>query len=176
MNITENYFALFNLPVAYDLDSQLLSERYRQLQRSYHPDRFASASAQERRLSIQYSALINQAFTTLQSPLERAQYLLQLRNGEQSEPQGEMDPAFLMQQMQLRESLGQVREQENPLGALEQLAQQVAESLGNLQQQFGAALEGDDLQRARILFTEMQFLAKLEQEIQALEGDLLDAG
>ena len=40
-DFTQNYFQLFDLPVQFDVDSPTLGERYRQLQRELHPDRFA---------------------------------------------------------------------------------------------------------------------------------------
>ena len=78
MDLTQNHFELFGLPVAFDIDSQQLAERYRELQRTLHPDRYASASAQEQRLAVQYSGLVNEAYSTLNRPLSRALYLLGL--------------------------------------------------------------------------------------------------
>ena len=50
-----NPFALFDLPVVFQVDSELLNERYLALQKSLHPDNFSAASAQEQRLAIQIS-------------------------------------------------------------------------------------------------------------------------
>ena len=77
-DLSKDYFELFGLPVAFDIDSNDLAVRYRQLQRQFHPDRFASAPAAERRLSVQMTAQINAAFQTLKDPVARARYLLGL--------------------------------------------------------------------------------------------------
>ena len=77
--LKQNHFQLFSLPEQYRLEHSQLDARYRDLQRSVHPDRFASASDQERRLSVQHAAQINEAFETLRDPLKRGRYLLQLR-------------------------------------------------------------------------------------------------
>ena len=53
LDFSKNYFALFELPEHYDLDTADLAERYRELQRVVHPDRYANASEQERRLAVQ---------------------------------------------------------------------------------------------------------------------------
>ena len=37
-----DYFTLFGLPARYQLDTQALSLRFQDLQRQYHPDKFAS--------------------------------------------------------------------------------------------------------------------------------------
>ena len=62
-DFSKSYFELFDMPVEYDVDMGKLQSRYRELQRLTHPDRFASASDQERRLSVQQAALINEAYT-----------------------------------------------------------------------------------------------------------------
>ena len=79
MSLTQNFFELFDIPVAFQIDSGLVAERYRKLQQALHPDRFANASDSERRLSVQRTAQVNEAFQTLKSPLLRARYLLQLK-------------------------------------------------------------------------------------------------
>ena len=48
--LTQNYFDIFSLPRRYGLDRGGLDARYRDLQRSVHPDRFASGSDHERRV------------------------------------------------------------------------------------------------------------------------------
>lgn len=47
-----NPSALFDLSVAFDIDWELLSNRYLVLQKSVHPDNFAHSSAQEQRLAM----------------------------------------------------------------------------------------------------------------------------
>jgi molecular chaperone HscB len=77
-DFNKNYFELFNLPVEFGIDRALLSERYRRLQQDMHPDRYATASAQQQRIAVQYSALVNEAYATLNKPLSRALYLLKM--------------------------------------------------------------------------------------------------
>ena len=74
----QNYFQLFDLPRQFHLDSAELGARFRQLQGQLHPDRFTSKSQHEQRIAVQYSAFVNQAYTALRKPLERAFYLLEL--------------------------------------------------------------------------------------------------
>lgn len=53
-----NYFSLFSLPVRYDLDTQVLAGRYQDLQRQYHPDRFAAGDAKEQAQALTMAATI----------------------------------------------------------------------------------------------------------------------
>ena len=72
MDITSNYFDIFGLPVGYEIDLNLLAERYRSLQRQFHPDKYTGKPAREQRLAEQYASVLNQAYSELKSPLQRA--------------------------------------------------------------------------------------------------------
>src|SRR5580765_3338341 len=79
VNLNQNHFELFGLPVSFAVDTAALEARYHELQREVHPDRFAAASGAERRLSMQLATRVNEAYRTLKSPLKRAVYILQSR-------------------------------------------------------------------------------------------------
>lgn len=102
-----NPFALFDLPVAFQVDSALLNERYLALQKSLHPDNFSATSAQEQRLAIQKSAEINDALRILKDPITRADSIIAINTGETENPEekSNKDIDFLMQQMEWRETL-----------------------------------------------------------------------
>jgi molecular chaperone HscB len=113
-----NYFELLGLPVSFEIDPRQLNDNYRKIQKSIHPDKFANASDMERRLSVQKTAQINDAFQTLKIPLKRAIYLLSLTAYELSENDNSLATGFLMEQMELRENLAAVSSAEQPLDAL----------------------------------------------------------
>lgn len=105
-----NFFEIFDLTPGFEIDLELLTARYRELQRLVHPDKYAQASDQDRRLAIQMAANINDAFRTLKDPVERALYLLRLKEVVvDDESARRLDPEFLMEQMELREALSEVR-------------------------------------------------------------------
>jgi molecular chaperone HscB len=172
-DLSKNYFELFGLPVTFDLDVADLAARYRDLQRRFHPDRFASASGPERRLSLQLTAQVNAAFQTLKDPVARARYLLGLQGidtGEDTDTA--MDTAFLMEQMELRESLAEAREAADRHARLESLRQRVEGEFETrtalLRTRFAENSEPARRQ-ARNLVREMQFLQKLAHEVEELE-------
>lgn len=169
-----NHFDLFGLPVGYALDRDLLAERYRALQSAVHPDRFASASDQERRLSMQASTRVNEAFQTLKDPLQRALYLLTLYPD--PGPRGfTQDPAFLMEQMELRETLAEARGARDPLatvaGVLDHIARAERAIGAELTRLFPAPTP-EDLAAARAAVHKLQFLHKCQRDAEALEADL----
>jgi molecular chaperone HscB len=172
-DLGKSYFELFDLPSTFDLDAADLASRYRELQRRFHPDRFASASEPERRLSLQLTAQVNAAFQTLKDPVARARYLLALQGVDTGEDTDTaMDPAFLMEQMELRESLAEAREAADRHARLETLRQRVDEEFEArsvlLRTRF-AENSGPARRQARNLVREMQFLQKVAHEVEELE-------
>ena len=172
-DLGKNYFELFDLPITFDLDVADLAARYRDLQRRFHPDRFASASESERRFSLQLTAQVNAAFQTLKDPVARARYLLGLQGVDTGEDTDTaMDTAFLMEQMELRESLAEARDATDRNARLASLRQRVDEEFearsALLRTRFA---ENSELARrqARNLVREMQFLQKLAHEVEELE-------
>jgi molecular chaperone HscB len=166
----EDYFSLFGLPRSFDVDTQDLASRYRELQRQVHPDKFAHAPEQERRLSMQMTTRINEAFQTLKDPLTRGRYLLQLAGVEtDEETDTRMDGAFLVEQMELRERLDEVDEQDDPSSALAAMYDEIDARLRTRVDGLCAALAEDAhsaRMRARELVREMQFLRKLLKEVE----------
>ena len=175
MDFTSNYFEMFGLPVNYQVDLSLLADRYRSMQRKFHPDRYASKPAQEQRLAVQYAAVINQAYTELSSPLLRAQYLLSLQNMEGvGDVQITRDPQFLMQQIELREQLADLSEANDAFAILDEVAGQAESDYVGLQQVFDQQYSRSEFQYAAETVAKMQFFSKLLNETEQLEQELDD--
>ncbi len=173
----KNHFELFGLPVSFDLDVNDLAARYRDLQRHVHPDKFANASDAERRMSLQMAALINEAFQTLKDPVQRGRYLLKMRGiGVDDETDTSMDSAFLMEQMEWRENLDEVKQVKNPHKQLAELANQIEQRMQQTVDQFRSAFSAETpegMKQARNFSREMQFLEKMRREIDSLEEELI---
>jgi len=172
-----NYFELFALPTGFEIDIPSLSERYQDLQRSFHPDRFTNATDRERRLSMQQASIINEAYQVLKDPLKRAQYLLALKGIDVSgESNTMMDTSFLMQQMELREALDDIMDAAEPLEALENftadIETQIKELIQMLQGHFSSNTD-ESLSQAAGLSLQLQFLYRLRDEAEDREEALL---
>ncbi len=174
---SQNLFELFGLPAVFELDRADLDQRYRKLQSTVHPDRFASASDQERRLSVQQAANINEGYRVLKDPLQRGRYLLELRGYSfKDEHHTTSDPAFLMEQMELRETLGELRGAEDPLAAVAELQDQIGRRYDELVTELATTLSSDEhsLEQGADQVLKLQFFRKLQDEAAALEADLED--
>jgi molecular chaperone HscB len=91
------------------VDIPALEKQFRELSLRLHPDRFAQADVRERRLSLEQSTALNEAYKTLKDPSRRAFYLLKLHgvdlDREDAGAQRDMPVEFLEEVMELREEL-----------------------------------------------------------------------
>jgi molecular chaperone HscB len=121
MNLQSTDFELFQLPVQFAQPRELIDTRWKELQREAHPDKFAAQGAAAQRLAMQWSVRINEAYQRLKDPLKRASYLCELYGAHiNAENNTAMPPAFLIQQMEWRETL----EDATSLAQLEELAEE----------------------------------------------------
>lgn len=178
-DFSRNYFELFGMPVGFLVDGGELAVRYRELQKVVHPDRFAASGEHSQRLSLQWATRVNEAFETLRDPLRRARYLLELRGVEIDPGRHTLnDPAFLMQQMELREALGAVRAAPDPQAAMDDLLREIGTLIRQQVAQLAVLFEEstpEQLDAAIDAVQRMQFLDKLHAEAEAIEADLEEA-
>ena len=106
------YFDILGLPRRYALDPAVLEGRYRELTREWHPDRHSRAPAGERVRILQRATDLNEAYRTLRSDATRGAYLLKLHGVDinaEGPGQPKVDPAFLLDILELREALAEAR-------------------------------------------------------------------
>lgn len=169
----KNYFAIFNLPVAFNIDLNIVAGEFRELQKAVHPDRFAQGSDQERLLAVQKTSQVNQAYQTLRDPVARAQYMLQLQGVETSaETDTTMDSDFLMEQMEIREAIAEVRDQSDPLAELDKLSAVLRSKLASLAENFTSDFDKKSYEQAREIVRKMQFVTKAQAEIAEIAEEL----
>ncbi len=175
--LTHNYFELFDLPVAYQIDLKDLAARYRRLQQEVHPDKFAHASDQEKRLAMQQAAHVNSAYQHLKVPLARGLYLLELSGhalDEKGTGNAMMDPDFLFAQMALRERLENIPQGDDPIEQLEGFMTELEQAKADFYGEFKAALDKQHWESAQEIARKLQFYDKLHEESLLLEEQLFD--
>ncbi len=170
-----NPFALFDLPVAFQVDSALLNERYLALQKSLHPDNFSAASAQEQRLAIQKSAEINDALRILKDPITRADSIIAINTGETENPEEKSnnDIDFLMQQMEWRETLENIENRQDT-DELTAFAKEINKIRHAILSELSTVLDAQHWDIARAITDKLRFIKKLQAEIERVEETLLD--
>ena len=172
---SKNYFEIFNLPLTYDIDLTKAGELFLELQKKVHPDRYASAGDQEKRIAMQQTSLINQAFQTLKNPVARAQYMLKLKGLDMdSETDTTMDAAFLMEQMEFRESIAEVQDNSDPLAELDKMSADLKNKLEDLMNDFTLSFSEASYDAGREIVRKMQFIIKAKKEVDELSEKLED--
>jgi molecular chaperone HscB len=166
----DDYFALFQLKPQFKIDRQALESAYLTVQQKVHPDMHAQASDSDKRVSMQLSALANSAYRILMNPIQRGLYMCG-RNGvdPQLETNTAMPAQFLMQQMEWREALDDVRDQPSKL---DELYKEVEQTRANLLKEVEATIDGANnyelaAKQLRALLFIDKFSAELEDAISA---------
>jgi molecular chaperone HscB len=166
-------FSTLGAPRRFDLDLGSLEKTHRELSRALHPDRFAQASASERRSALERAADVNEAWRMLRDPIRRAEALFRLEGaavGEANEPKA--SPAFLMEVMDDREALAEARGKRD-LGKVKKLGEAMAARAKAVEAKLGAAFGGgaiglDAAKAALPLLGELRFYKRFLDEVSAI--------
>ena len=161
----QNHFDLFQLPARFTLDVKALDAAYRDVQGQVHPDRFVNATDAEKRVAMQWATRANEAYQTLKNPQKRARYLCEMNGVDlRTESNTAMPMAFLMQQMEWREALGEARADKD-VPALESLDEQVKAERKSRLELVGRELDAGDFAEAAQGVRALMFLDKFGEEV-----------
>ncbi|MFP4243813.1 MAG: Fe-S protein assembly co-chaperone HscB [Ectothiorhodospira sp.] len=175
LDLKQNHFELLGLPQRFRIDPGALAEAYRRMQSALHPDRFARAGDQARRLAVQGAAQVNEAYATLRDDGRRARYLLELQGmAVDEEKDTAQDPAFLMEQMELREALEAAEQAPRPMEAMDRVTADIDARYEALLRAFEEAFEAGDLAAAKTEVLKIRFFDRLRGEASSLAERLED--
>jgi len=168
IDFAHNHFELFGLPVQFRVDATLLDDRYRELQRDVHPDRYAGDGDAQQRLAMQASARVNEAYRTLKDPVDRGRYMLELAG---IDALAETDTAlalpFLEQQLERREQASDARDA-GDVATLERLVDAIRGESRTRECVLAERLEAHDVDAARADVRELKFLQKVAEDVEAM--------
>ena len=169
IDLAHNYFDLFGLPVRYRYDPGSLERAYRQLQSQVHPDRFAAGSDAQKRVALQSSARVNEAYRALRDPVERARYVLKLHGIDALEETDTALPLdFLERQLERREAAGAAVAARDAR-ALAALVAEIRREAADRELVLAQALDDDHAYAAaRMRVRELKFLQKLTFDLDAM--------
>jgi molecular chaperone HscB len=170
MKLDDNDFELFGVAPRFAQDRAALDARWRALQAEVHPDRFSADGAAAQRVAVQWAVRVNEAYQRLKDPLKRAAYLCELAGQRiDAENNTAMPGAFLMQQMEWRESLDDARTLEQVEALADEVAAHRESALERLQQllddQRDAAAAA---QQVRALMFVERFAQDVDHRLEAL--------
>jgi molecular chaperone HscB len=175
VKLGDDDFVLFGLPRRQQQDAALIDQRWRELQASAHPDRFAAEGAAAQRAAMQWAARINQARQRLRDPLARAAYLCELGGvAIDAENNTAMPAEFLHQQMHWRESLEEAAAGASVHRLDDEVAAAEKAGLDELQSLLVESADRASLDRAAARIRAMMFVRRFREDIER-RLDALDA-
>ena len=100
-----NYFDLYELPVKFHPDVNLVKKKFYELSKKYHPDFHASESEEKQQEILELSTLNNKAYLVLSDPLKRIEYVLALNYMMTEGEKYKLPQNFLMDMMDVNEEI-----------------------------------------------------------------------
>jgi molecular chaperone HscB len=162
-------FALLGLAPGFAVDLAALERAYYERAVQLHPDRMTGASAAERVAQLSRARALNDAYQLIKRPIARAEHLL-ARAGLAIGDRERLEPAFLMEILELREELAGVRaagDQARVAALAAAMAARRAGALAALADHFAAG----DLAAAKQQVIALRYLQRYLDECDAAQGD-----
>jgi molecular chaperone HscB len=149
---------------AFNINVSKLRREFLQLQAKAHPDLH---HGQDKARAEGLSALINEAYKTLQNPLLRAQYLLSLRGIEVAEDETAKveDPELLMEVLETRETIEEAQSEQELEPLKKWNNSRIEDSISGLSKAFAA----DDLEAAKDEAIRLRYWINIKDSLDAWE-------
>jgi len=178
-------FEALGLPKTFFLEASEIEERFKDLNKKLHPDRFAQKGARERRMSLEWTTAVNDAHRTLKDPLKRATYFVKLQGLDVEKESGanamqRLPPEFLEQVLEEREALEQAKAKKD-LARVRALATTIQQQSDAVLADLAAALKAYEASPARPRLEEagqklavLKYYSRFAEEVEAIEMAALD--
>lgn len=162
-------FAALGLPRKLTIDPHALEERYHELGRRIHPDRFVSSPPRIRTASLTGTALLTRSYRTLRDSVSRGLYWLELNGEKLAENNRQVPPELAATVFEVQEQLAELRKADSANGALrsavearrKELGETMDELGGKLAQNFARWDASDGLDRAELVAELKATLSKI---------------
>lgn len=113
--MTDNYFEFYDIPIRFSIDEKELKRKYYEKSRELHPDYHTLSSDSQQEQMLTMSAYNNDAYLTLKNQDKRIEYILTLHGLLGGDTTQEMDQSFLMEMMDVNESLMEIQMSPDPV-------------------------------------------------------------
>ncbi|MCE9567041.1 MAG: Fe-S protein assembly co-chaperone HscB [Planctomycetes bacterium] len=127
-------FERLGLPRRFSVDPAELERAYLMKSRAVHPDYHLAGPDANLAASLDASAGVNEAYSTLRDPFTRADYLLTLSGGPTASEHKQMPAAFLAEMLEAREQIETAR---GNAAEIARLDAEFTKQFGELIQQVG---------------------------------------
>ncbi|CAL4325777.1 Fe-S protein assembly co-chaperone HscB [Buchnera aphidicola] len=165
-----NYFKLFDLPEKFDIEVILLSKKFHQLQRKYHPDLFNNCSKLIKKNVLNNSTIVNKGYRTLRDPLTRAKYLLYLKGFNViDENKSIYEKDFLIEQFSFYEEIDKLKRNPFNLDHFNNLLIRINKIKKKYEREMVQAFEKNFWEKAAIIVNKLFFFKNLKNNLEKLK-------
>ena len=158
-----NHFAVLGLEPRMTQDRATIEKRFREISQRVHPDRFARSSAVERKLALLHTERVNEAYRALRATQSRAEHLMEIVHAAPPEGSKARDPGFLMEMLELQESVD-ARDEDELEVLLRDIQTRMRRHYASLEAHFD---EGNGTPGQAVdALDELRYLRRLEERIE----------
>ena len=174
MTIPSDYYELLGLPRRLSLSQDDLQQRFYELSRKWHPDRFARQPEAERRYALDFSSQLNDAYRSLRDPIKRAEYVLKQEGFDIGEQRSkDVPPELLEEVFELNMALEELRSgDESVRPQLLEARNKFLAMLSEIDQQIESQFAAFDQNQSRDALLEIRNLLNRRKYIQNLIGQV----
>ncbi len=158
-----NYFELFEIPVSLRVDKATLAKKYFELQKKYHPDFYTNDDESAQETALEKSSDINKALKVFKNPDATLKYVLELKGMIEEEEKYPLPPDFLMEVMELNETLS-----EDSVAAIEAFEKDIYAEVSSLIENYNnAAVTSSELLKLKEYYYKKKYLQRI---LERMEG------
>jgi len=170
-----DHFQTLGVAPTFRLDEAALEARYRELSRLLHPDRHAAGGATARRVALEKSIALNDAWRVLRDPARRAAHLLALRGIDVGEGSGGrwLPPGFLLEVMEIREAFDEARAARRE-EEVRRLAERARRERAAALEAIGEAFDRNDDEEAARRLSVLRYWDRFLAEVRAWEDEAFE--
>jgi molecular chaperone HscB len=164
-----NYFEFLDIPFSLSVDKSQLRKHYFVNSRKYHPDHHSQASAETVERMMEMSTLNTKAYEVLGDFDQRLAYVLELLDGGEIKKY-DLSPAFLMEMMEINESIMDMPEEQKEEKKQEILSRDIEsyEALGYIVEMDLSTVLEDELRRLKAYYFERKYLLRIIENLDNL--------
>lgn len=153
-----NYFELFEFEIAPIIDKSLLTKKYLQLQKRYHPDNYSLSDENEQNQSLEMSSLINKAFAVFKDDLKTIGYFLEIKGLISEDEKYQLPPAFLMEMMEVNE---QIDEGDFEASSLNDIQRELDQEIQLVMQKNASGFTDEELLKVKEFYYKKKYLKRI---------------
>ena len=169
-----NYFELYDLPISFHPDQNVVKQQFYALSKKYHPDFYINESQEKQEEVLELSTINHKAFQVLKSPQKVLNYVLNLKGIVKEGENYTLPQSFLMEMMDVNETIMDLQFEPDAvkLAQAKKEISEIEQSLGEELLSYTKGFENDAEEQQGIALTKIKDIYYRSKYIQRLQESL----